>query len=127
LGRSRIELGKVAEETNDPILAKELARLNAPPPSSEPPPQVLSTLDMFAKLPGRHDLIAAATLRLAEETADFKPASWTFFQRAVEAVVTRAVTPEVLLDCHRQATGPKAKNPGSVFVVSWKREIQMRC
>jgi hypothetical protein len=41
--------------------------------------------------------------------------------------VTRSVPPEVLLDCHRQATSPAAKNRGSVFVVAWQREVPRRC
>jgi hypothetical protein len=127
LGLTLEELIKVVGETADPILAAELARRTAPPAPPEPPPQALPTADLLAKLPGRHDLIAASTQRLAEETGDFKAASWSFFRKAVEAVVTRMVPLEVLLDCRRQATGPQAKNRGSVFVVSWKREVQMRC
>jgi hypothetical protein len=127
LGLDLAELIKVVGETNDPILAKELARRTAPPAPPEPPPQALTTHELFAKLPGRHDLISEATRRLAEETGDFKPASWSFYQRAVEAVVTRSTLPGVLFDCHRQATGPKAKDPGKVFVVAWKRQVRTRC
>jgi hypothetical protein len=126
LGFDLADLIRVAGETADPILTAEVARLTAPPAPPEPPPRALPTPELFAKLPGRHDLIAAATRRLAEETADSKPASWSFFQKAVEAVVTRSVPPEVLLDCHRQAKGPKTKNPGAVFVTAWRREVSMR-
>src|SRR5512135_435552 len=83
--------------------------------------------DTSYSLPGRHDLIAAATQRLALELGDFKVVSWKFFQQAVLAVVTRSVPPEVLLDCQRQATSPAAKNRGSVFVVAWQREVPRRC
>lgn len=121
------ELAKVAGETADPILAAEVARRTAPPAPPEPSPRSLPTAELLAKLPGRHDLIAAATRRLAEETDDFKPASWSFFGKAVEAVAARSVPPEVLLGCHHQATGPKAKDPGKVFVTAWKREAHLRC
>ena len=125
LGLDLAELAKVAGD--DPILAAELARRTAPPAPPEPPPQTLPTTELFELLPGRHDLIAAATQRLAAELGDFKVVSWKFFQQAVLAVVTRSVPPEVLLDCHRQATSPAAKNRGSVFVVAWQREVPRRC
>jgi hypothetical protein len=125
LGLDLAELAKVAGD--DPILAAELARRTAPPAPPEPPPATLPTADLFLSLPGRHDLIAAATQRLALELGDFKVVSWKFFQQAVLAVVTRSVPPEVLLDCHRQATSPAAKNRGSVFVVAWQREVPQRC
>ena len=127
LGLTLEELVQVVGATADPILAAELARRTASPAPPEPAPQALPTAELLAQLPGRHDLIAAATRRLAEETGDFKPASWSFFRKAVESVATRAVPPEILMDCRRQATGPKAKDPGKVFVVSWKREVRMRC
>ncbi|MBV8556098.1 MAG: helix-turn-helix domain-containing protein [Planctomycetaceae bacterium] len=125
LGLTLEELAKVAGD--DPILAAELARRTAPPAPPEPPPQALPTAELFELLPGRHDLIAAATQRLAAELGDFKVVSWKFFQQAVQAVVTRSVPPEVLLDCHCQATSPAAKNRGSVFVVAWQREVPRRC
>ncbi|MBV8555397.1 MAG: helix-turn-helix domain-containing protein [Planctomycetaceae bacterium] len=127
LGLDLAELARVVGETADPILAAELARRTAPPPPPEPPPGTLPTAELFELLPGRHDLIAAATQRLAAELGDFKVVSWKFFQQAVQAVVTRSVPPEVLLDCHRQATSPAAKNRGSVFVVAWQREVPQRC
>ena len=125
LGLTLEELAKVAGD--DPILAAELARRTAPPAPPEPSPQALPTAELFELLPGRHDLIAAATQRLAAELGDFKVVSWKFFQQAVQAVVTRSVPPEVLLDCHCQATSPAAKNRGSVFVVAWQREVPRRC
>ena len=127
LGLDLAELAIIVGETADPILAAELARRTAPPGPPEPPPQTLPTAELFEMLPGRHDLIAAATQRLAAELGDFKVVSWKFFQQAVLAVVTRSVPPEVLLDCHRQATSPAAKNRGSVFVVAWQREVPRRC
>jgi hypothetical protein len=124
---SLAELVSVVGETADPILAAELARRTAPPAPPEPSPGSLATAELLAGMPGRHDLIASATQRLCMDMGDFKPASWSFFRNAVEAVVTRSVSPEVLLDCLRQALGPKAKSPGKVFVVAWRREAQMRC
>jgi hypothetical protein len=127
LGLSVEELAQLVAATGDPILAAELARRTAPPAPPGPSPQVLPTCELLAQLPGRHDWIGAATQRLAAETGEFQAASWSFFQRAVEAVVTRRVAPEVLLSCHRQATGPQAKSPGKVFVTAWKRETCQRC
>ncbi len=127
LGLSLAELAAVASASGDPILARELAKRTAPPPPPEPPPQALPTGELFGKLPGRHDLIAAATQRLCADLGDFKPASWSFFRKAVEAVVRRSVAVAVLLSCHRQATGPKAECPGKVFVTCWKREAHLRC
>jgi hypothetical protein len=127
LGLDLAELASIVGATADPILAAELARRTAPLGPPEPPPQALPTAELFELLPGRHDLIAAATQRLAVELGDFKVVSWKFFQQAVLAVVTRSVPPEVLLDCHRQATSPAAKNRGSVFVVAWQREVPRRC
>lgn len=127
LGLSLAELIRVAGETADPILAAEVARRTAPPAPPEPPAQSLPTPELFAQLPGRHDLIAAATRRLAEETGDYQSASWSFFGKAAEAVARRTVAPEVLLDCRRQALGPKARSAGKVFVTAWRREVSMRC
>jgi hypothetical protein len=127
LGLDLAELASIVGATADPILAAELARRTAPPAPPEPPPQALPTAELFLRLPGRHDLIAAATHRLAAELGDFKMVSWKFFQQAVLAVVTRVVPPEVLLDCQRQAMGPTVKNRGSVFVVAWQREVPPRC
>jgi hypothetical protein len=107
---------------DDRICLGEARRLLAPPPPPEPPPSSLSTAELLAGLPGRPDRVAAATRRLCEELGDDRPASWTFFKRAVEAVATRAAGPGVLLDCLRQATGPKAVHGGKVFVAAWKRE-----
>ena len=127
LGLDLAELASIVGATADPILAAELAKRTSLPAPAEPPPQTLPTTELFKLLPGRHDLIAAATHRLAVELGDFKSVSWKFFQQAVLAVVTRSVPPEVLLDCHRQATSPTAKNRGSVFVVAWQREVPRRC
>src|SRR5262249_17893250 len=127
VGLTLAELVRVVGETADPILAAELARRTAPPSPAEPLPRDLPTTELLARLPGRHDLIAAATRRLAEETGDTRPASWSFFRKAAEAVARRSVQSEVLLDCYRQATGPRAKSPGKVFVASWKREARLRC
>jgi Helix-turn-helix domain len=127
LGLNVEELARIVAATGDPILAAELARCTAPPPPPEPSPEAVPTAELLAKLPGRHDWIAVATHRLAEATGDFKAASWSFFRQTVEAVVTRTVPAEVLVDCLRQATGPKAVNAGKVFVVAWKREVALRC
>jgi hypothetical protein len=122
LSLSRSELAALVAQTGDPILAAELTRATAPPPPAEPAPQTLATAALLAKLPGRHDLTSVATERLCQDLGDFKPATWAFCRKAVEGVVTRAVLPSVLLDCHRQATGGKARDRGRVFVVAWKRE-----
>jgi hypothetical protein len=38
-------------------------------------------------------------------------------------VAAREVSDGVLADCLRQATGPAARHPGKVLVVSWKRSV----
>jgi Helix-turn-helix domain len=127
LGLDLAELAKIVGETADPILAAELARRTAPPPPPEPPPQTVPTAELFAKLPGRHDLIMVAARRLSEETGDYKAASLRTFERMAEAVATRAVPPSVLIDCWRQGLGPKSEHKGKVLVAAWKREAPLRC
>ena len=130
LGLDLAELAKVVGETADPILAAELARRTAPPAPPEPPPATLPPEALFAKLPGRHDLIMVAARRLSEETGDFKPASLRTFEKMSEAVATRAVPSSVLIDCWRQGMGPKSEHKGKVLVAAWKRsvaEAPLRC
>ena len=127
LGLDLAELAKVVGETADPILAAELARRTAPPGPPEPPPRALPTVELFAKLPGRHDLIMIVARRLSEETGDFQVASLRTFERMAEAVATRSVPPEVLIDCWRQGMGPKSEHKGKVLVAAWKREAPIRC
>ena len=79
------------------------------------------TAELFAKLPGRHDLIMIAARRLSEETGDYKAASLRTFERMAEAVATRSVPPSVLLECWRQGLGPKSEHKGKVVVAAWKR------
>jgi hypothetical protein len=110
---------------DDRICLGEAKKLLAPPLPPEPPPSSLSTPELLACLPGRPDWVAAAARRLCEELGDHRPASWTFFKRAAEAVAMRAAGPGVLLDCLRQATGPKAVHGGKVFVAAWKREARI--
>lgn len=116
------ELVAVVKTTADPILAAELARRTAPPAPAAPEPSTLATPELLAALPGRHDLAAAATRRLCEETGDHRTATWSFFRKAVLAVVERGVGPDVLAGCLRQATGPRTRHRGKVFVSAWKRE-----
>ena len=116
------ELVSVVKATADPILAAELARRTAPPAPAAPEPSTMATPDLLSTLPGRHDLAAAATRRLCEETGDHRTATWSFFRKAVLAVVQREVGPDVLLGCLRQATGPRTRHRGKVFVSAWKRE-----
>jgi hypothetical protein len=127
LGLDLAELAKVVGETADPILAAELAQRTAPPPPPEPPPGAVPTAELFAKLPGRHDLIMIAARRLSEETGDYKAASLRTFERMAEAVAARSVPPSVLIDCWRQGLGPKSEHKGKVLVAAWKREAPMRC
>ncbi|MBV8236544.1 MAG: hypothetical protein JO075_12650, partial [Acidimicrobiia bacterium] len=122
LGLDLAELARVVGETADPILAAELARRTAPPAPPEPPPQTLPTAELLAALPGRHDLILVVARRLCEETGDFQPASLRTFEKMAEAVATRAVPPEVLIDCRRQALSPQAGHKGKVLVAAWKRD-----
>ena len=119
-GLKLTDLAAVAGATADPILAAEVARRSAPPPPPEPPPQSLTTAELLARLPGRHDLIAAAADRLATDTGDLK--SWGYYQRAALAVASRSRPAAALLDCWRQATGPSARRRGAVFATAWKRE-----
>ena len=118
-GVSPAELAALAGATCDPILAAEAARRTAPPPPPEPPPRSLPTPELLSKLPGRHDLIAAAAHRLAVDTGDLK--SWGYYQRAAHAVASRSRPAEALVDCWRQATGPKARCRGAVFATAWRR------
>jgi DNA-binding Lrp family transcriptional regulator len=127
LGLSLEELAKVARDTADPILAAELARRTAPPSPPEPPLRAMPTAELFAALPGRHDLIMAAARRLCEETGDFKVASLRTFEKMAEAVAVRAVPPSVLIDCWRQGMGPQAEHKGKVLVAAWKRQTPLRC
>lgn len=130
LGLDLAELARVVGETADPILAAELARRTAPPPPPEPPPRSVPTAELFAKLPGRHDLIMVAARRLSEETNDFKPASLRTFEKMAEAVAARSVPSSVLIDCWRQGTGPQSEHKGKVLVAAWKRsvaEAPLRC
>jgi hypothetical protein len=129
LGLDLAELIKVVGETGDPILAAELARRTAPPAPPEPAPETLATADLLDRLPGRYDLIMAAARRLSVETGDFKDPSLRAFERMAEAVARRTVPAPVLVDCWRQATGPKAEHKGKVLVAAWKREreIHRRC
>ncbi len=124
LGLNPAELATVAGATADRILAAEVARRSAPPPPPEPPPQSLPTPELLARLPGRHDLIAAAAHRLAVDTVDLK--SWGYYQRAAFAVASRSCPAEALLTCWRQATGPSARSRGAVFATAWKREARDR-
>jgi hypothetical protein len=127
LGLDLAELAKIVGETSDPILAAELARRTAPPGPPEPPPQALPTAELLAALPGRHDLIMLAARRLCEETGDFQLASLRTFEKMAEAVARRSVPASVLIDCWRQALGPKAEHKGKVLVAAWKRQAPLRC
>jgi len=120
LGLTLEELAKVAGD--DPILAAELARRTALPSPPEPPPATVPTAELFAALPGRHDLIMAAARRMCEETGDYKVASQRTFEQMAESVATRAVPAAVLLSCYKQAMGPKAEHRGKVLVAAWQRE-----
>jgi len=120
------ELVKIVGETADPILARELARRTAPPAPPEAAPETLATADLLKRLPGRHDLILAVARRLSVETGDFQPASLRTFEMMAESVATRAVPAPVLIDCRRQALGPKAGHRGKVLVAAWKREAHLR-
>ena len=117
---SMADLAKAA--ANDPILARELARLTAPAPPPEPPPQALATVELLAKLPGRHDLVMPTARRLCVETRDEKLATLRAFEAMARAVAARSVPALVLAGCFRQAMGPMAKERGKVLVAAWKRE-----
>jgi hypothetical protein len=127
LGLDLAELAQVVGATADPILAAELARRTAPPPPSAPPPETLATAELLATLPGRHDLIMVVARRLSEETGDFQVASQRTFEMMAAAVARRSVPAAVLIDCWRQAVGPRAAHKGKVLVAAWKRQAPLRC
>jgi hypothetical protein len=125
LARRIKELEGATDAYRDPAIRAEIDLLNAAlrgaaaPP--EPPPRSLTTAELLAKLPGRHDLVVPAAGRLCEETGDLKGVTWQFFARAAAVVAARSVGPRVLPDCLAQAKGPKAGHAGKVFVAAWKR------
>ena len=126
-GFSVAELAAVAARTGDPILIAEVARRTTPPPPPEPAPTTLDTPELIARLPGRHDLVMATARRLAEDMQDFKPASQRTFELMARSVAEKSAPAHSLLDCWRQATGPKARHQGKVLVAAWKHTVGQRC
>jgi hypothetical protein len=98
----------------------EARRLLAPPPPREPPPSALATAELLAGLPGRPDRVAAAAGRLAVELGD--PRSYAYFLRVAGSVCARQQPATVLVNAWRQGMSPKAKSPGAVFAMAWRRE-----
>jgi hypothetical protein len=121
VGYSTAELEAAAD---DPIIARHLARLAAPAPPPEPPPSALTTEALLTALPGRFDLVMEAAWRLCRDTGDTKTATLRTAEKMAGAVAARATPAAVLLDCLRQATGPKARHAGKVLVAAWGRDAR---
>jgi hypothetical protein len=120
--RPSFSLAELAKVADDPIIARELAKLTAPAPPPEPDPRALPTVDLLARLPGRFDLVMVAARRLCVETRDEKPATLRTAEGMARAVASRTVPAEVLAGCYRQAMGPLARERGKVLVTAWKRD-----
>jgi hypothetical protein len=121
------DLAAAVASTGDAILARELARLTAPPPQAEPPVTSQSTAELLARLPGRHDLVLPVARRLCLETGDEKPATLRTFEGMCHAVACRSVPVEAITSSWRQASGPLARHRGKVMVAAWGRAVGRRC
>ncbi len=109
----------------DPICLREAYRLLSPAPPCEPPSSSRPTRELLGALPGRHDLVAAATQRLAEELSDL--GSWSYYRKVASSVASRERPAEALIACWSQATGGRARRPGALFASVWKKSPSMRC
>jgi hypothetical protein len=76
-----------------------------------------STRELLERLPGApEDWAAKAAETLVREFGTPKDRRlWRAFLRVTEEVRSGRFPADDLLDCYRQAKGPKAKNPGAVF------------
>jgi Helix-turn-helix domain len=104
--------------TGDPILVAEarskLAPLRPRPETPQTLPELLGRIRQDPSYP------ALAASGLAAALQDQK--SYSGYLRRCEEAWRGELSPDRLLSAYKQATGPKAQNPGAIFMVAVKRQ-----
>ena len=103
--------------TGDPILVAEARSKLAP---LRPQPEVPQTLpELLGRIRQDPSYPALAASGLAAALQDQK--SYAGYLRRCEEAWRGELNPDQLLSAYEQATGPKARNPGAIFMVAVKR------
>jgi hypothetical protein len=98
--------------SGDVILMREAQRRLTPP---RPRPEVPKTLlELLSRIRESPDYPAAAAAALARALSDHK--SYSGFKARCEEAWRGELPVDRLVSAYEQATGPKAKNPGAIFM-----------
>jgi hypothetical protein len=103
--------------TGDPILVAEAKKKLVPPRPRPEAPQTL--LELLANIRADPSYPARAADWLCTTLQDRK--SYSGFKARCEAAWRGELTPDQLVSAYQQAIGPRAKNPGAIFMVAVKR------
>jgi hypothetical protein len=104
--------------TGDPILVAEAKKKLVPP---RPRPEAPKTVrDLLSRIRESPDYPAAAATALARALSDHK--SYSGFKARCEEAWRGELPVEQLLLAFEQATGPKARNPGAIFIYAMNRQ-----
>jgi hypothetical protein len=104
---------------DDPILRREAERLLVPRHVTRPiegPKTVPELIERLGESPG-YPVMGASWI--ARELGDMK--SQAYYTKVLTECWAGTRSPESVLEAYRQASGPKAKNPGAIFVHALKR------
>ena len=104
--------------TGDPILVAEARSKLAPLPLRLEAPKTLPELLRRIREDASYPALAASGLAAALQ--DQK--SYSGYLRRCEEVWRGELEPHQLVVAYEQATGPKARNPGAIFMVAVKRQ-----
>lgn len=102
--------------TGDPVLVAEARKRLRPPPEARPAPT--STAEMLARIRECPSHVSRAAELLALDLDDRK--SWAAYHARCRDVWEGRIEPEALVEAHRQAVGPQARNRGAVFMHALK-------
>ena len=104
--------------TGDPVLVAEARSKLAPP---RPQPEAPKTLpELLGRIRENPSYPALAASGLAAALQDQK--SYAGYLRRCEEAWRGELNPDQLILAYKQATGPKARNPGAIFMVAVKRQ-----
>jgi hypothetical protein len=101
----------------DPLLTAEARKMLQPPRASAPPP--VTTRELLERLREDPANVMMAAQALSIEFSDAK--SFAGYRSRLEEVWRGKVSTETLLDAFRQASGPKCRNRGAVWMTAMKR------